>query len=119
AGQALADAATAGDIQHPMAERKAQGLVDLGHALEDWPAPVWSQHINQAVGTVTQLEAGKQRLRHDHVTDPTGTHNENLHKSCKPQAASHKPQAARSRRQGENDFTRPAACRLSLAAAIT
>src|SRR5690606_14851789 len=81
-----------------MAQREAQRLIDLGHALEDRPTPLRGQNINEAVRAVTQLQAGKQRLRHDHVTDPAGSNNKNSHKLCKRQTANDKLQTAAEQR---------------------
>src|SRR5690606_15641435 len=76
--QGLADAPSGAQLQHAMAERKAQGLAHLGHALEDRPAPLGRQHIDLAI-RILLLEAGEQRLRHHHVADPAGSDDQDVH----------------------------------------
>lgn len=76
--QAASDPAPCGDVHHPVAEREAQGLAHLGHALEDRSAPLGRQHVDHALG-MPLAQTLEQGLRHHHVPHPGGTYDQNSH----------------------------------------
>ncbi len=79
-GQLLAKAAACPQLEVTVAKRHGDGLVHLGHALQQRNAPGRRHHMELAARVVA-LERLVEALGHHHVADPGGADHQYLHRA--------------------------------------
>ncbi|MNG83329.1 hypothetical protein D3C79_420500 [compost metagenome] len=79
-GQLLAEPAAGPQLEVAVAERHGDGLVHLGHPLQQGHAPGRRHHM-QLAARVVGLECLVEALGHHHVADPGGADHQYLHRA--------------------------------------